>query len=335
MLFSIIVPIYKVEEFLRQCIESVLNQTYRNFELILVDDGSPDNCGKICDQYAEKDARILVVHKENGGLVSARQAGAKKAQGDYIICLDGDDWLPVDSLETMQEIISKYKVDIVIGASYWSYDKKEVLHKAFTKTGLYNKEDIKAVIYPCLIEDKRGNYFSPNIWAKAIRKEIYIEEQLAVGERIKIGEDQAVVKPCVYKANSLYITDQPLYYYRQNAMSMTKNKSVFDLNGAQLIAKHFENRIDMKEFDFQAQVNRHFVHDLFNAAVSQFNDRKIGLNNIKQRIKMYLKKEEIKRRVYNCKFSIKNVKGNIALFALKTRNIPLMKFYYNVKSELI
>ena len=112
---------------------------------------------------------------------------------------------------------------------------------------------------------------------------------------------------------------------------MTKNKSVFDLNGAQLIANHFENRIDMKEFDFQAQVNRRFVHDLFNAAVSQFNDRKIGLNNIKQRIKMFLKKEEIKRRVYNCKFSIKNVKGNLALFALRTRNIPLMKFYHNVK----
>ena len=93
LLFSVIVPVYNVEEYLSKCIESVLGQTYTQFELILVNDGSTDNCGKICDEYAAKDRRIRVVHKENGGLVSARQKGAGEATGDYVCCLDGDDWL--------------------------------------------------------------------------------------------------------------------------------------------------------------------------------------------------------------------------------------------------
>ena len=91
MLFSVIVPIYNIEKYIRRCIDSVLLQSFTDFELILVDDGSPDRCGAICDEYAKKDERIKVIHKENGGLVSARQAGIKVASGDYIFHLDGDD----------------------------------------------------------------------------------------------------------------------------------------------------------------------------------------------------------------------------------------------------
>ena len=99
MLFSVIVPIYNIEKYIRRCIESVLSQSFADFELILVDDGSPDNSGAICDEYAEKDERIQVIHKENGGLVSARQAGIRVASGDYIFHLDGDDAVLPDALD--------------------------------------------------------------------------------------------------------------------------------------------------------------------------------------------------------------------------------------------
>ena len=105
MFFSVIVPVYKVEKYLSPCIESVLNQTFSDLELILVDDGSPDNCPKICDNYAQKDARIKVIHKPNGGLVSARQAGIKIASGDYIFNLDSDDLIENDTLECAYNII--------------------------------------------------------------------------------------------------------------------------------------------------------------------------------------------------------------------------------------
>ena len=98
MFFSVIVPVYKVEEYLPACIESVLNQTFTDFELILVDDGSPDTCPQICEEYAKKDKRIKVLHKQNGGLASARRAGIKVATGDYVFNLDSDDLIEEDTL---------------------------------------------------------------------------------------------------------------------------------------------------------------------------------------------------------------------------------------------
>ena len=96
LVYSVIVPIFKVEEYLGRCIDSILNQSFTNFELILVDDGSPDRCPEICEQYARIDDRVRVIHKTNGGLVSARNEGIRTAKGDYICYVDGDDWIHVD-----------------------------------------------------------------------------------------------------------------------------------------------------------------------------------------------------------------------------------------------
>ena len=93
---SIIVPVYKVEQYINKCIDSILNQTFTDFELILVDDGSPDNCGKICDEYAQKDERVRVIHKENGGVSSARNLGIDEAKGEYVSFIDPDDWIDLD-----------------------------------------------------------------------------------------------------------------------------------------------------------------------------------------------------------------------------------------------
>ena len=110
---SIIVPIYGIEDYLPQCIDSILGQTYTNIEIILVDDGAKDNCPAICDGYATKDDRIIVIHKPNGGLVSARKAGIGKATGDYICNVDGDDWIHPDYVKSFVEIIEQYAPDIV------------------------------------------------------------------------------------------------------------------------------------------------------------------------------------------------------------------------------
>ena len=103
-LVSIIVPIYKVEKYLKQCLDSILNQTYENIEIILVDDGSPDNCGKICDEYASNDKRIRVIHKENGGLSSARNAGLDVATGEYISFIDSDDYVSENFIKRLYDL---------------------------------------------------------------------------------------------------------------------------------------------------------------------------------------------------------------------------------------
>lgn len=110
---SIIVPVYKAEPYIRKCIDSILSQTFTNFELLLIDDGSPDNCGKICDEYAELDARVHVFHKENCGVSAARNLGLDHAKGDYVCFIDSDDWIDPDMLETLIGWEQKKQTDLL------------------------------------------------------------------------------------------------------------------------------------------------------------------------------------------------------------------------------
>ena len=112
-LVSVIVPIYKVEKYLNKCVDSIINQSYKNLEIILVDDGSPDKCGEICDKYAEKDSRVKVIHKENGGLSDARNAGIDIAKGDYLLFVDSDDWITSNICEVLIKNANDNLSDII------------------------------------------------------------------------------------------------------------------------------------------------------------------------------------------------------------------------------
>ena len=325
MKFSVIVPVYNVERFLRQCVESVLNQSCGDFELILVDDGSPDKSGGICDEYAAKDARVKVIHKTNGGLVSARKAGCVVAVGEYVVCLDGDDYIAPNCLDSFAKAIDEYSPDICLCGFYKAYSENDVKCLPFENAGFYDKETIEKHIYPYLIENKYGRYFSASIWAKAFRREIYTEYQTSVDSRIKIGEDQCVVKPCVFRAESLYVIDECLYYYRQNDESMTKSKGVFDLSVPKLIANHFEKEIGVSSFDFQAQIYRHAVHDLFNAVASQFNAKR-DEKEIRRIIRQTLSDEYYKKALKESRFAFLS-KGWLARKALKNKMFCLIKAY--------
>ena len=125
---SVIVPVYRVEEFLDKCIKSIVNQTYHNLQIILVDDGSPDFCGEICENWAKVDDRIIVIHKENGGLSDARNAGLAIATGDYIAFVDSDDWIEPRMYEVMLSIIKKERADIVACGFIDTYSQKSITH---------------------------------------------------------------------------------------------------------------------------------------------------------------------------------------------------------------
>ena len=143
MIYSVIVPIYKVEKYLEKCITSILNQSFTDFELILVDDGSPDSCPQICDNFALKDSRIRVIHKKNGGLVSARNIGIQAAKGDYICYVDGDDWIHKDMLsEIYKDSIQKYSPDMIIfGIVKLFANRKEEIFTDIDD-GIYKKEQL-------------------------------------------------------------------------------------------------------------------------------------------------------------------------------------------------
>ena len=175
MELSIIVPIYKIEKYLKNCIESVLKQSYKDYELILVDDGSPDNCGKICDEYAQNNKQIKVIHKKNGGLSSARNAGAEIAKGEFLFFLDGDDFLEDESLANLMEAIKDKDADMYTFANY-NYDEDgnkklvtNVSNKIFNNVNELYKDMIKEV-----------GYFKWEVWRYLYRRDIVERNNLKI-----------------------------------------------------------------------------------------------------------------------------------------------------------
>lgn len=258
--FSIIVPIYKVEKFLDKCIQSILNQTYDNFELILVDDGSPDNCPKICDEYAKKDKRIVVIHKKNGGLVSARNAGVEVATGEYICHVDGDDWVNEKMLEIIYDkAIKNNKVDMVVfGAIRQFNDRQEDIPNDVIE-GLYNKERLQNEIYPFMMYDPRKSFCNglifPVAWNKVYKSEL-MKKHYCKDTRIRMGEDNAFVFECIIESKSIYFIKDQLYYYNQmNVGSITSNYDSNRFVNNMYMYQYMEERISGKNETIDLQFN--------------------------------------------------------------------------------
>lgn len=322
-MFSFVVPIYNAEKYIHKCITSILNQVYDNFEVILVDDGSPDNCPQICDEYARKDNRIKVIHQINSGVVAARKAGVSVATGDYIVCIDGDDWIDEYYLSEFAAEIKKSNPDIVCCAYYHAKGGNNLPMSLGLVHRYYDREKIENELFPYLIEDEKGRYFPSMLWAKAIRTSLFKKNQM---ERyVRIGEDQACIKPCVYNASSLCYIDRNLYYYRINKSSATKAKSTFSWDDPKTVGQVFSEKFDLTKFDFQAQVFRFVVHNLFVVACSQFNSR-MSYQKVKKNILENISDPFYQAAINNCIYG-KTLKSNLALFSLKKRIVFLMYVY--------
>jgi glycosyltransferase involved in cell wall biosynthesis len=240
---SIIVPVYNVESYLRDCIDSLLYQKSIDMEIILVDDGSPDRCPEICDEYADRDSRIRVIHQKNMGLVEARRSGLKVAEGDYITFVDGDDWIEKDAYLKMISY-AEYDADIVIAGLLKDQDGSSLPVQNEIKSGVYvdkeKKDKIKKLLERNQTEDQIpvfdiadikksaiqcGDYYTPGVMPslcnKLIRRSMINQENLSVDPCVRMGEDAAVFYPLLYKAHSVVVDNGIQYYhYRINNGSM-------------------------------------------------------------------------------------------------------------------
>ena len=210
---SIIVPVYNIENYIRVCVESILAQTYASLELILVDDGSKDNSGILCDEYAVIDPRVKVIHKENGGVSSARNAGLRQAKGDWIMHVDGDDWIEPDMIESLIEAAKATEADLVF-SDFIKYGP----NAGNNQLPSWNSDKIDSM-------SRYIAYVMTTIWGSIAKRSLYIDHSLKSPEGISYCEDfHLIVRLCHY-AKKIANVHRPFYHYRYRPTSIMSNMS--------------------------------------------------------------------------------------------------------------
>ncbi len=253
-LISVIVPIYMIDKYVGICIESIINQTYRNLEIILVDDGSKDRCAEICDLYQTKDKRIKVIHKTNGGLVSARKAGLQHSSGEYITYVDGDDWIGSGFIDGLYTAAITTNADMVCaGFSRELFSKSATFLNALP-SGIYEGKSLNDLWKKMISYD---SFYKPGIstyvWNKLFKRDILISVQPLVDNRISIGEDGAVTYPALLNCTKVAVIDNVAYHYRQREDSMLKQSSGYSTE-AQKLYYLYEYLINWAE-KYQKELN--------------------------------------------------------------------------------
>lgn len=310
MFFSVIVPIYKVEKYLVRCIESVLKQSFEDFELILVDDGSPDRCPEICDEYMACDNRIRVIHKENGGLVSARQAGIKTAAGEYVFNLDSDDAITPDALSSAYEIIMNTSADIVsFSYRYGSKTKDDVV-----KEGLYDKEGIEKNIFPKMLSDENMRHLFYFLSGKAVKRSIITEPQLSVDAEISMGEDICCAVPCYLRAERIYMSRKAVYLYTVRNDSLTTSFAPKHIVQAGTVVKYLKSIDAVKCKDFDEQISRYFCYMCFAILAAAAEGK--HFDKLKETKKLILN-SEYRTELKKARFSHITLKSRISIFLIK------------------
>ena len=259
-LISVLVPVYNIERYIGLCLESIICQTYTNLEIIVVDDGSADHSGEICDLYAQKDSRVKVIHKKNGGLVSARKAAMRIAKGEYIGYVDGDDWIGEGFYAALMSAIQQSDSDVVVAGFSRELFGKTARILNVLSSGVYEGEKL-GHLYSSMISC--GVFFRHGIttylWNKLFKTEVINKSQLSVDERIAIGEDGAALYPALLNCKRISVIDNCSYHYRQREDSMLKRTSSFRKEAAQLsvlydyLKKTFAADIDRYELLTQVQ----------------------------------------------------------------------------------
>lgn len=237
-LISIIVPIYNVEKYLDRCVESIVNQSYKNLEIILVDDGSPDNCPKMCDEWAKKDKRIKVVHKENGGLSDARNVGFDHSKGDYILFVDSDDYIDEKMIEIMLGQLINDNSEMCI-CHFAKFKDGEEPNRSFSKSPeIVNSTQAMELLL------KDSDVSLVVVCDKLMKREIVEKVKFPVG---RINEDEATCHRFIDGCNKISIIYNPLYFYYMREGSITKSKftekkldAIFALDDrVEFVSKHY------------------------------------------------------------------------------------------------
>ncbi len=300
-MITIVVPVYKVEEYLERCVDSILNQTFIDFELLLVDDGSPDNCGKICDEYAEKDSRIFVIHQNNGGLSAARNTGInwfyEQNRSDYITFVDSDDWLHPEYLRILMNGITENHVKI----SVCNYKRvnAEIPHQNYDniKCEITSPEDF------LVNHSWQYNY----AWGKLYHKSVFEDIRYPVG---KIFEDTFTTYKVLHKCDEIAYTELQLYYYFQNEQGISHSSwkpselVIFDAMQEQILFYKEKGLKKAYAKEFELFVHHHAYQIVrIKENKNDLKKNKATLKGIKKTLRKYLRENKETFNVHNMTYS--------------------------------
>lgn len=300
---SIIVPIYNTEKYLHRCIDSILAQTFTDFELILVNDGSTDNSGKICDEYAEKDTRIVVIHKENEGVSSARNIGIEISTGNWITFVDSDDMIPI-------EYFSKFSFDCdfhICGIKLFGVNKLAI-HP--TEKQIRSTEIIQFII------DEFDKLYFPTIASKIFKSEIILKNKLSFNTNLKFGEDTHFVYNYLYYCNNIALYSQNYYYYIPNNVNKKYSLTTEEYN------YHINELVDAiskleKKYSATFSFLMHRINNIYLVSFYEY------INSLQY---PQLKKEMLKFKRYNLISYCCNLSAKEYIYLKIISRFPLVHF---------
>ena len=250
MRYSIIVPVYKAEKYIAQCVDSILSQSLSDFELILVDDGSPDRSGEICEAYQKRDVRVKVYHKENGGVSAARNFGLDMAQGEYVMFVDSDDWLDAECLSTCASLVEKYKLDLLQFNCKRVNDRGEILYTSQGESELVTASEYVS-----------ANRLSVCVGGTVFCSNIIKSKNLRFDEGLKLGEDQLFMFRYTNVCHRCMRINALFYCYRYNIESASVTSNPTDCECSIKAFQSFELR-DLYEEYVQNSILRYFLYPI-------------------------------------------------------------------------
>lgn len=339
---SIIVPIYKIpESYLKKCLDSILTQNFEDIEVILVDDESPDKCGDICDEYANIDSRIRVIHQKNQGVSVARNAGIDAANGKWISFVDGDDWLEPDYVSKFYEITLNDNSDIIMCDCYVNYSSREVKNKFFNDFEIKTtgkEKDRFLLQYLCskICNDDLATTDVGSPWAKIYKREFLIKNNLRFKPELIRMQDNVFNLYAFQLANSLYYKENYLYHYRKSEFSGFCRYTPNIIKYYELVFKELDEFINKykKSEEFNIAKNVKIVKSIYVYCKMYYlhKDNNKGHKEVNNELKTLLKKELYKNAISNVEFRYLSLLEKVFVVCLKFKMINMIRVLLIIKN---
>ncbi|MBQ9991356.1 MAG: glycosyltransferase family 2 protein [Lachnospiraceae bacterium] len=297
-LISVIIPVYNVESYLDKCINSVLNQTYPDLEIILVDDGSTDSSGRLCDDYGKKDGRVRVIHKKNGGLMSAWMAGVREAKGEYFSFVDSDDWIELNMFEELAALLSGNAKEMVCSNYLIEKPNASVPVIQSMKPGVYERKAIEEELFPHLLGEEVRRIHSSRCM-KLISRDLILENLKFCNPALTMGEDMNIILPAILDAERIVVMEKGLYYhYRFVDSSMAHKYNPRLYEKVYLLYYTLQKVLEGKKAEKQMLKNlkKEYIFLLFLVMKNELRGPKEGCNErLKEMIEEAREEEELRR----------------------------------------